>query len=142
MAIDRIDWHAESAEQAGFPYKNGGTHIGMYMAWIINHHLEDEFHQEESQTELEQVRTRQMTGLQFLTAMCDEKFWEEDLNDEGFKFTQAYYESQQYFKDYDAALVYSKGLTETYAVEDSWENYDLIAAVIRQKYQQWKQNRQ
>lgn len=24
MAIDRIDWHGESAEQAGFPYENGG----------------------------------------------------------------------------------------------------------------------
>lgn len=38
MAIDRIDWNGESAEQAGFPYENGGTHMGIYLAWMICHH--------------------------------------------------------------------------------------------------------
>lgn len=32
MAIDRINWHGESAEKAGFPYENGGTHIGIFLA--------------------------------------------------------------------------------------------------------------
>lgn len=141
MAIDRIDWHGESAEQVGFPYENGGTHIGIYLAWIINNQLEGEFHQEESTDELEQVRTRQMTGRQFLINMCDEKFWEEDLNEQGFEFTQAYYESHQYFKDYDETLVDARGLTDTYAVDDTWDNYDLMAVVISQKYAQWQQNR-
>jgi hypothetical protein len=141
MAIDRIDWHGESAEQAGFLYENGGTHIGIYLAWIINNQLEGEFHQEESADELEQVRTRQMTGRQFLINMCDEKFWEEDLNEQGFEFTQAYYESHQYFKDYDETLVDARGLTDTYAVDDTWDNYDLMAVVISQKYAQWQQNR-
>ncbi len=140
MAIDRIDWHGESAEQAGFPNENGGTHIGIYLAWMINHHLEGEFHQEESAEELEQVRTRQITGREFLTRMCDEKFLEEDLNEEGSAFTQAYYESNEYFKDYDATLVDSNGLTDTYAVEDTWENYYLMADVISQKYKQWKED--
>ena len=141
MAIDRIDWYGESAEQAGFPYENGGTHIGIYLAWIINNQLEGEFHQEESVDELEQVRTRQMTGRQFLINMCDEKFWEEDLNEHGFEFTQAYYESHEYFKDYGEILVDAKGLTDTYAVDDTWDNYDLMAVVISQKYAQWQQNR-
>ncbi|ENU58614.1 hypothetical protein L291_4062 [Acinetobacter guillouiae MSP4-18] len=111
------------------------------MAWIINNQLEGEFHQEESADELEQVRTRQMTGRQFLINMCDEKFWEEDLNEQGFEFTQAYYESNQYFKDYDEILVDARGLTDTYAVDDTWDNYDLMAVVISQKYAQWQQNR-
>jgi hypothetical protein len=141
MAIDRIDWHGESAEQAGFPYENGGTHIGIYLAWIINNQLEGEFHQEESVDELEQVRTRQITGRDFLINMCNEKFWEEDLNPQGFEFTQAYYESHQYLKDYDEILVNAQGLIDTYAVDDTWENYDLMATMISQKYQQWKRNR-
>ncbi|RZG43071.1 DUF7832 domain-containing protein [Acinetobacter wuhouensis] len=138
MAIDRIDWHAESAEQAGFPYENGGTHIGIYLAWIINNHLEGEFHQEESEDEIAQVLARKMTGRDFLIQMCDEKFCEEDLNEEGFAFTQAYYESNEYFKDYDATLVHAKGLENTYAIDDTWENYDLMAPVISEKYQQWR----
>lgn len=138
MAIDRIDWHAESAEKAGFPYENGGTHIGIYLTWIIHNHLEGEDHTEESVEELELVRTRQMTGLDFLIQVCDEKFWEDDLNEEAIQFTQAYYESHDYYKDYDATLVHPKGLTETYAVANTWENYDLMAVVISQKYQQWR----
>jgi len=140
MAIDRIDWHSESAEQAGFPYENGGTHIGIYLAWAINNHLEGEFHQEESEEELQQVRDRKITGRDFLIQMCDEKFWEEDLNEQAFAFTQAYYESNQYFNDYNEILVHSKGLSDTYAVEDTWENYDLVAAIISQKYAEWKKN--
>ena len=138
MAIDRIDWHGESAETADFPYENGGTHIGIYLAWIINNHLEGEMHLEESEEELQQVRDHKITGRDFLSTMCDEKFWEDDLNEEGFAFTQYYYESNQYFNDYDVTLVHSKGLSDTYAVEDTWENYDLMAVVIDQKYQQWK----
>ena len=99
MAIDRIDWNGEWAEWVGFPYENGGTHIGIYLAWIINNHLEGEFHQEESTEELQRVRDRQITGREFLSSMCDEKFWEEDLSAEAFAFTQAYYETNDYFKD-------------------------------------------
>ena len=141
MAIDRIDWHGESAEEAGFPNENGGTHIGIYLAWIIQHHLEGEFLQEESAEELEQVRNREITGREFLISMCDEKFWEEDLNEEAFAFTQAYYETHEYFNDYDATLVHPKALTDTYAVEDTWENYDLMAVVISQKFKLWQERR-
>lgn len=140
MAIDRIDWHGESVEQAGFPYENGGTHIGIFLAWAIINHLEGDFHEEESAEELEQIRTRQITGRQFLINMCDEKFWEEDLNEEAFAFTQAYYETNEYFNDYDATLVHSKGLMDTYAVDDTWENYDLMANVIDQKFKTWKES--
>jgi len=76
-----------------------------------------------------------------LINMCNEKFWEEDLNPQGFEFTQAYYESHQYLKDYDEILVNAQGLIDTYAVDDTWENYDLMATMISQKYQQWKRNR-
>ena len=68
--------------------------------------------------------------------MCDEKFREEDLNEEGFTFTQAYYESNEYFKDYDNTLVFPKGLKDIYAVEDTWGNDDLMANVLNQKYSQ------
>lgn len=141
MAIDRIDWHGESAEEAGFPNENGGTHIGIYLAWIIQHHLEGEFLQEESAEELEQVRNREITGREFLISMCDEKFWEEDLNPEAFVFTQHYYESHQYFKDYDEALEKNLGLTNTYAAEDTWASYDLIAPIISERFEAWKKSK-
>ena len=141
MTIDRIDWHGEWAENHGFPYENGGTHIGMYLAWIIQHHLEGEFHQQENSEQLEKVRTRQITGRQFLIESCDEKFWEEDLNPEAYEFTKVYYDvdNPQYFKDYDEILVQKFDLTSIFAVADTWENYDLIAVMISKRYQEWKQ---
>lgn len=42
-----------------------------------------------------------MDGLAFLIQVCDEKFISDDLSDEGYAFTQYYYESENnsYFED-------------------------------------------
>lgn len=38
-SIDKADWHNGSGEYPkDLPDENGGTHIGMYFAWIINNH--------------------------------------------------------------------------------------------------------
>lgn len=138
MAIDRMDWHYGGDFPEGLPDENGGTHIGLFLAWIINHRLEGEFHQEESTEALEQVRKREITGRTFLIDMCDEKFWEEDLSKEGLAFTNFYYEDNEggYFSDYQKIL--SADLPTIYHAEDSWENYDRIAPAITAAYQRWK----
>ena len=43
-----------------------------------------------------------MTGTEFLIKECDEKFLNEDLNEQGQRFTAFYYESNKYFEDYEA----------------------------------------
>jgi hypothetical protein len=53
MAIDRADWHYGGDFPAELPDENGGTHIGMYLAWIINNHLEGELHHEDTDSEQE-----------------------------------------------------------------------------------------
>lgn len=138
MAIDRMDWHYEGDYPEDLPPECGGTHIGMFLTWIIHNHLEGEFHQEEDAEELEAVRQRQMTGLEFLINQCDEKFGDEDLNEEGLAFTHFYYEDnkQGYLSDYTNAL--AQNLPSLYHVEDTWENYDLIAPLITAAYQKWK----
>ena len=144
MAIDRIDWHYGGDFPKGLPNENGGTHIGIYLAWIINKGLEGDFHKEESAEELEKVRRREITGRDFLQSMCDEKFWDEDLSEEGYDFTVHYYSNEEgyvengYIKDYENLLV--NGTYETfYHVDDTWENYDKITPAIEEQYKQWKQ---
>lgn len=139
MAYDRADWHYGGEFPKELAPENGGTHIGMFLAWAILHGLEGEFHQEESAEALAAVRARQMTGREFLTTQCDEKLWEEDLNEEGNAFANAYYSTKAqvtYFDDYDRAL--GAGLPSMYHVEDTWENFDRVAAVITQRYEEWK----
>ena len=65
MAYDRIDWHYGGEDYPeDLAYDNGGTHIGLFLAWAINRGLEGELHQVESQEALKAVRNRTMTGRQ------------------------------------------------------------------------------
>jgi len=140
MAIDRIDWHADSAIEAGLDWDNAGTHIGMFLAWIIQNGLVGETHLEESQEEIQLLKDRKVTGRDFLIEVCDEKFWEEDLNPEGQAFTEYYYENGAvYFADYTEIL--AKNLASIYHVKNTWANYDLIAPMIEQRFQEWKQSK-
>ena len=141
MAIDRADWHSGGNFPADLPPENGGTHIGMFLAWIIHNGLQGEFHNDESPKDLEAVRARRMTGREFLFRACDGKFWNEDLSDEGNAFAAAYYSGEggkgygPYIEDYELAL--AAGLPSTYHVEDTWANYDAIAPVISRRYAEW-----
>ena len=143
--IDRIDWHfLGKGFPENLPQENGGIHIGMYLAWIINNDLIGEFHLEESKDTIEAVRQRLISGNGFLINECDSKFCDEDLNDEGSAFTYYYYNyvdegnvgMRQYIYDY--AEMFIKEQMSFYEVEDSWENYDKIKAVIDERYRSWK----
>lgn len=138
MAIDRMDWHYGGDFPQGLPNENGGTHIGFYLTWIIQQNLAGEFHQEESSEELRLVQARELDGREFLINMCDEKFTDEDVNSEGYAFTEYYYEAEDggFFDDYEHVLM--GDLPSIYHVENSWENYDKIAPVITKAYEKWK----
>lgn len=135
MAIDRMDWHYGGDFPEDLPDENGGTHIGMFLAWIINNNLEGDLYKEELAEALEDVRKRKITGREFLIDECDEKFWEEDLSEVGFEFTESYYDSQ-YHEDFEETL--AENLPSVYHVEDTWENYDKIAQVIDKRFLKWK----
>lgn len=138
MAIDRIDWHAYGDFPDDLPPENGGIHIGFYLTWIIENNLEGEDLQEDATEELEMVRKREMDGLAFLIQVCDEKFISDDLSDEGYAFTQYYYEakSNNYFDDFERVL--GQEFSSSYYVENSWDNYDKISPIITDAYKKWK----
>jgi hypothetical protein len=142
VAYDRADWHYGGDFPPDLPPENGGTHIGMFLAWAICNGLEGELHRAESAEGLAAVRARARTGRDFLFEYCDEKFWEEDLCQEGNAFAAAYYAANgpaSYLYDYDRAL--GTGLPSLYHVEDSWGNYDRIAPVISRRYSAWRSGR-
>ena len=77
-----------------------------------------------------------MTGRDFLEKECDEKFWEDDLNQEGNDFARYYYESNMYFADYESVL--ARDLPSFYHVDNSWDNYHKLAPVITKQFLMWK----
>lgn len=138
MTYDRMDWHSENNFPENLPSENGGTHIGMFLAWIINNNLIGQLHLEHSIESIEEVKNRQITGRNFLIDECDSKFWPEDLDDEGIEFANFYYSNDSscgYADDY--AEVFDQYET-LYHVEDNWSNYDLINPVITKRYTEWK----
>jgi hypothetical protein len=134
--IDRADWHYGGNFPADLPPENGGTHIGMYLAWVIDRGLASPRLVKEAGRSLQLLRERRITGRRLLFTELDEKFFDALLTQTGTDFTRDYYETDVYFADYDAIL--AGGLPSTYHVEDSWENYDKIAAVIDERFSQWQ----
>lgn len=139
MTYDRIDWHTGSNFPKELSFKNGGTHIGMFLTWIIDNNLIGQLHIENSKESIEKVKNRKMTGAEFLIKECDSKFWAEDLNEEGNRFAKFYYASEndygQYIDDY--AEVFDKYET-LFHVDDNWDNYKKIEPVITKMYKNWK----
>jgi hypothetical protein len=135
MAYDRADWHYGGTFPKGLPDAAGGTHIGMFLAWAIMRGLEGEDAQADTDS-LEAVRARRMTGRDYLLNICDEKFWESDLSEEGNAFAKQYYGEKGYYKDYEKAL--ARRLPSLYHVEDSWDNFDRLTPVLDQRFRDWK----
>ncbi len=97
MAIDRMDWHYDSVIKNNLPENNAGTHIGMFLTWIIDNNLLGEFHteDEDSLRYINKIKNRESCGVDFLIDMCDEKFWDEDLSEKGYEFVKDYYEDNK-----------------------------------------------
>jgi len=137
VAYDRMDWHYGTED---FPNElnddNAGTHIGMFLAWAIQKDLIGELHLQESAESISKVKSRQITGTDFLKLECDQKFWEEDLNNKGNQFAKYYYESNDYYDDYSSIL--SDKLPSIFHVVDSWENYDKLASKLDEQFQKWQ----
>ena len=140
MAYDRADFDY-STEDAPLPQGHAATHIGMFLAWAILQGLENDYHKQYSAELLGKVRRREITGRGFFQAACKEQFAEKDLNVEGNAFAEHYYRDEagnrrEYFEDYKRVL--AAGLPGFWHVADTWENFDKLAPVITQRFEEWK----
>lgn len=134
--IDRADWHYGGNYPSGLPPENGGTHIGIYLAWIIHRQLGSKTLEKYAGEMFQRVLHRQATGRDLLFSELDEKFFPELLTREARAFTRDYYETNEYVNDYDRVL--GGALESLYHVNDSWENYDKVAPVLDERLQTWR----
>jgi hypothetical protein len=130
-----------STEEDPLPPGHAATHVGIYLAWAVLNGLLSDWHRLNSKEKIERLQQREITGAQFFFAACGDRFSEKDLNLEGNLFTRAYYENGpgkrgQYFKDYAKTL--SADLPSFWHVEDTWQNFDLLAPTITQRFEAWK----
>lgn len=103
-----------------------GTHIGFYLTWLAMQSMVSD----SLAPHAEAVRQRKMTGRDLLMAKCDDKLLDSDLNARGNAFTQGYYDTD-FFTDYMRVFGIPEDPEEAFfQVEDTWENYDRLAAVL------------
>jgi hypothetical protein len=141
-SYDNASWHYGGDFPPDLPTKAGGTHIGMFLAWMWLNGLESASVRQSLRRELAILRARKKTPGAFLMNVLDEKFIEADLSEEGNAFVKAYFQHAKksyglflddYIDVFDVPL-----LPSVYHVPDTWKNYDKLAQVIDRRYQDWK----
>lgn len=130
--LDDMNWHLDGDEfRSDLPEENAATHIGFFVAWAINNELWGTSLHPDETLAIQRLRDRAISGRTFLIEYCDGKLFSGMLNKEGSSFALKYY-PHTYDRDYREALIVDS--ESEYLVEDSWDNYDLIAMVIDQRY--------
>lgn len=125
--FDDIDWHEGAAFEADQPREHAFTHIGVYLAWLVRHDLQDARGLPEDHVRA--VRPGEMTGSDLADDM-DWKLISDFMTDEGAAFSSARYD--RYLADYDVALG-----DRMYTVPEDDGLYERIAPVIDQLYAEW-----
>jgi hypothetical protein len=135
-SIDRAEWHYAGNFPTDLPPENGGTHIGMYLAWIVQKDLGSAVLRKHARDSLPLLQQRKITGRELLYTELDEKFSDALLTKLGKDFTRDYYQTDCYIDDYDEVL--GGKLPTLYHVHDSWANFDKLAPVIDQRFIRWQ----
>lgn len=144
---DDASWHYEGTYPEDLPNKNAATHIGMFLDWCINNDLLSKEQMDDSADEITSVKSRIITGAEFLITACDEKFVDENLSRLGNRFAKAYYEYGKqtkfgkayanYLNDYSDML--ANGVEDdVYYVADTWKNYDKLSPIIDRRFVEWQ----
>ena len=109
MKYDDASWHYEGDFPQELPEKQGGVHMGMFLAWAIHNNLTSETHSNDWIEDLESVKKKELTGTSYLFKCCDGKLLESDLTEEGKLFADYYVKlpktgTDQYMLDYEEIL--------------------------------------
>ena len=146
MKYDDASWHYGGDFPSDLPLEAGATHIAMFLGWAVLNGLAGPYHTIDSANELGRLQRREVTPGEWFIRACDEKFTDDDLNDEGNSFAQAYYGDSEglrtdpgsYFVDYCEAF---RSAPSAYHVEDSWVSFDALAPTLASRFERWRSHR-
>jgi hypothetical protein len=125
---DDASWHWGAADfPDDAPEENGATHIGMFMTWTIERGLfADPDPTPREVEEVEAVLAGSMSGREFLLKNFNGKLYSDCFTEQAAAFADRHYDD--FIADFQRLLC--PGLTSNYYVEDSRENYEIMAAAL------------
>jgi hypothetical protein len=137
VKYDDVSWHTGAEEYPkALPPEAAGTHTGMFVAWALLSGLGSGL------SDAAPLAARTITPGRFFVEQCDGKFVDEDLNDEGNRFAQAYFDLDkgQYLHDYDRVLCRGK-VQVAYELPDTWEHFDRLKPTLDRRLGEWRAGR-
>lgn len=140
FVYDKAKYHYQSEFPNDISSDQAFVHTGMFLGWIIDNNLFSKEFEEETQIEINKFKQRDISGTHIY--MCwDGVLTDDMLNDEGNKFAKSYFDfgTGLYLKDYEETF---PNLETLYHVNDNWENYFKIKAVIDKRYLECKKNKE
>ena len=128
-SFDCAAWHRDA------PIEKGGTHIAMFLGWVITRDLLHHSHLEDPSSAwyVARIKTRERTAKDFLSDLCRNRLTESEMEPEACAFTASYY-TTRYLTDYSRVFTEHASI---YDVEDTWENFERIAAILDRRYGQF-----
>lgn len=124
-----------SPEYGEWLWGYAANHIAMFITWIIDNGFYGETHNG-VKGDIQLVKTRKMTGTEFLAKNCDYWLTNEDLSPEILPFVECYY-YQTYLRQYNK-LFCKKLVSPLHPSPFSWDDYDLISKRITRSYKLWE----
>lgn len=140
MAYDKADWHLTDDFPKDLKEEQVYVHTGFFVGWLIDNDLVSDDFKEVNSAFIPQFKQKQISGPK-LYELSGGVLSEEDVNAEGRLFCNYYFEPNTYFTDYRETFIkgsfFKKGLPSDYHVEDTWENYRKLAAVLDKRFVEW-----
>ncbi|MBS1511253.1 MAG: hypothetical protein JST86_10460 [Bacteroidetes bacterium] len=135
---DKAEWHTEQNFPNDLDDFQSYVHTGMFLAWLIDTDLVSDEFKTEHRKEIEQFKKQKITGSQIFQNCCDGVLMLNELNELGNQFALPYFSlnTKRYLADYSKVLAVD--LPSFYYVEDTWENYKKLKAVLDKTFQEWK----
>ncbi|MDG6894104.1 hypothetical protein [Volucribacter amazonae] len=134
MKYDDQNWHINENFPEYLDSRCAMTHMGYYMAWIVNNDLVSDMLKENFPKEIDLLLQRKITGVDFIITCCDNKITSDDMNELGNLFSKYYYE-EKYFTDYvDLCDLENESIFDE---PNTWSKYDKLSEVIDVRYQKW-----
>ncbi len=136
LEYDLWRWHVEGAFPENQPPEQGYVHIGVFLAWLIDHDMLDADWVESSGVDEAVAAVRSRDGSPCaLRDRTDGRLAGEMLTVEGRAFTGAYYAPEYgYPRDWRRAF---GRRADRYDVPDGWPTYDVMAPLIDRRYRAW-----
>ena len=111
-----------------------GNHIAFFLTWLIRHDSLGEIHLEDSEkNDIEAVKSKTMTGTEYLINNCDMVLCREDISANALPFVDSYYDTK-YMDDY-GEYTKDKVLSTVF----SWDDYEGFEPILDKAYREYSQ---